>query len=813
MGLVLRSVLISVAAGFIMLRVWSLEYQFDDLLPETGYEVKIKINIDSTASPVALKMYLPQSDDRQLISHSTYSGSLPFEIDENSQGLQGLWNTPHVPLPLELEYSYYAKINYARFDLSEDLLIPARHPQAMYAYLKSDASPPLYDFDVQTLYEQITAGEERLSPLLASIFEYVHQLDNQTTENVGAFSSIDHATPKSPLDRHYLFMALAEQAHIPGRLVGGLQLSENAGSSQQHWTELYINNLWVPFDVKQGHFALLPDNYLKLYQGNGAIIESSSGVFVEHQIHVQKELISRPFIGNARQSIPAYLNPYAVWQSFLATGMPLVSLKILLLIPLAATIVAFFRNVIGLETYGVFLPALIASSGLHSGILPALFGFLLVTLLVAAIHAPLEKIGLLYVPKLALMLLAVVAVLIGLSYTSFELGLSDIFSLSLLPLVIMAISAERLSQHLQEEGILKAAQVMGMTLIVIGVCFFVINQSSIQWLLFTFPELLIVVAVINLWMGQWIGLRLIEFSRFRWLIYRDKHPEALVTPKQEVLGINRRNGTVIQEANQRRDLVLANDKHISKQLLERNHIPVPATIAHFSEIRDLKENWNQLLRLKEFVVKPAQGKRGNNILVLSKHAKGWTTPGGRLFDKIALQKHIADIIFGSHTSGTRDTALIEYRVHTHPFFTTIYTQGLPDLRVITHHGRIVQAMLRIPTDASDGKANLHQGALGVGVDLKSGTLKRGFHDGRYITSHPDSSRILTGLRIPHWPQILAISRQTAQLVPLKYLGIDIVIDRIRGPLVLEINARPGLQIQNINEQGLRPLLETHEQAI
>ena len=121
------------------------------------------------------------------------------------------------------------------------------------------------------------------------------------------------------------------------------------------------------------------------------------------------------------------------------------------------------------------------------------------------------------------------------------------------------------------------------------------------------------------------------------------------------------------------------------------------------------------------------------------------------------------------------------------------------------------AMLRLPTRSSDGKANLHQGAIGVGIALRSGQTTFGVHYNRNIDEHPDFGIDLSGIQIPHWRQLLELGARCYELTGLGYLGVDTVLDKNLGPLILEINARPGLSIQLANQQGLTGVLDNIDQ--
>jgi alpha-L-glutamate ligase-like protein len=122
------------------------------------------------------------------------------------------------------------------------------------------------------------------------------------------------------------------------------------------------------------------------------------------------------------------------------------------------------------------------------------------------------------------------------------------------------------------------------------------------------------------------------------------------------------------------------------------------------------------------------------------------------------------------------------------------------------------AMVRLPTRASDGKANIHRGALGTGIDLASGTTLSAVHGSEVVTRHPDTGNLIPGIRIPAWRDMLLVAAKGSDMTGLGYLGVDLVIDVSDGPLMLEMNARPGLQIQVANGTGLKGRLDRIDHA-
>jgi alpha-L-glutamate ligase-like protein len=181
---------------------------------------------------------------------------------------------------------------------------------------------------------------------------------------------------------------------------------------------------------------------------------------------------------------------------------------------------------------------------------------------------------------------------------------------------------------------------------------------------------------------------------------------------------------------------------------------------------------------------------------------------GELIDLDAMRQHLSDILSGMYSlGGQADQAIIQQRIRLHPAFAAISYKGIPDVRVVLYRNEPAMAMLRLPTRESGGRANLHQGGIGAGVDLDSGMTIHAVQRNRFVEYHPDTQTALVGMRVPFWHEVLQMSRRVSEAVGLGYLGVDIVVDDEAGPMLLEANARPGLAIQIANNQGLIPRLE------
>lgn len=289
----------------------------------------------------------------------------------------------------------------------------------------------------------------------------------------------------------------------------------------------------------------------------------------------------------------------------------------------------------------------------------------------------------------------------------------------------------------------------------------------------------------------------------------------LLRRRELVYGINRRNLSLVYPNNARRDYPYADDKLLAKEIFQANGVPVPETLAVCDGLFAVPGAVEALRGRSRFVVKPANGSGGGGILVIGAwdpDRAAWRRAGGTEVTPLQLARHLGDIVFGAHSNQLEDRAFVEERVEPHPVFHALWSDGLCDLRVIVLRGRPRLAMIRVPTRASGGRANLHQGGLGIAVDLETGRTHRAVQRGASIERHPENGAHLLGLALPSWAETLDVARRAALAVPLGYLGVDVVVDAARGPLVLEINARPGLEIQNVVGRGLGETVTPEEAA-
>lgn len=281
-----------------------------------------------------------------------------------------------------------------------------------------------------------------------------------------------------------------------------------------------------------------------------------------------------------------------------------------------------------------------------------------------------------------------------------------------------------------------------------------------------------------------------------WQLYRRMR-------ERGILSINQRNSDFVLRYNQRKLYPLVDDKLQTKKLALAAGIAVPKLYELIENEHQIKSIDEILAPYKDFVVKPAHGAGGDGILVFTDRIFGrYRQINGKLTTNQELSYHLSCLLSGAYSlGGHADYAIIEHRVVVDPVFKEVSYEGIPDIRIITLLGYPAMAMVRLPTRLSGGKANLHQGAIGVGVNLANGKTLGGVFHNDAIDYHPDTLNPIVDITVPYWDKILEIAASCYELTGLGYLGVDIVLDKEHGPLMLELNARPGLNIQIANREG------------
>jgi len=283
--------------------------------------------------------------------------------------------------------------------------------------------------------------------------------------------------------------------------------------------------------------------------------------------------------------------------------------------------------------------------------------------------------------------------------------------------------------------------------------------------------------------------------------------------KKGIVGMNKRNVELIAKNNSRKFYPLVDDKLKTKTLLLKAGIATPKLLGAVRSQGNVRELGAFLRDQPPFVMKPAKGSGGKGILVITEHSNGvYSKPSGEQIDLTSVENHASNTLSGLFSlGGCSDVAVIEEMINFSQEFDGFSYQGVPDIRVIIYKGYPMMAMTRLSTSDSDGKANLHQGAVGVGIDIVSGKALKAVQFGKPLLVHPDTGKDLSLFYVPNWESFLLLAARCYDITGLGYLGVDIVLDEQKGPMILELNARPGLAIQVANGIGMQGRIDVIEE--
>lgn len=520
--LAVLALMVLLPMGLASYKLFALDYPLADLIPTTSYLVELSMQVDGHGDEINVGTYLPRTDARQAISdEQNSSGGFTFNLESDTLNRTASWKAEGLRGSQDLRYEFSVQARHLRYHIPAELIIPTSYPAELAPYLA--AEPGIQRDDpliVAELRRVVPDPQPSMVDALTRIHRYLQ--DNITNRTFSGYTDALTALKlreASCNGKSRLFLAFARKLNIPARLVGGLIMQQGSKRVTHQWVEVYVNGQWVPFDTINDYFAEIPANFLALYYGDLVLFRHTPNINFQYFFKVTKRLVPRPTAESALSE--SALNVTNLYALFERAGISQNLLKIILMIPLGALVTVVFRNIIGLETFGTFLPVLIAAAARETGLWWGLAGFVTIIVLSAVIRRGLDWLQLLHSPKMAIVLTTVVIVMMSMTMGGMKLGYVDLAHITLFPIAILAITAERVALMESEQGALKVARTTLMTLVVISACYAVMDSLFMQCLMLAFPELLLVVIALNLWLGKWIGIRVSEFVRFRRLIFEN----------------------------------------------------------------------------------------------------------------------------------------------------------------------------------------------------------------------------------------------------------------------------------------------------
>jgi len=500
-------------------KIRASEYSFDSLFPAVSYQVDLRMTASGHGDDIQIKTYLPKSDGRQNISKEENSSQgFNYSVIANGLNRVGIWQADAADSSYTIRNTYSVQARHYKYEIPKDHVITPAQESKFKQYLAAEEGIQVNDDLIKsTITRLFNEGNPSFYEAAYTIHRYL-QVEFKNKKFSGYTDAITALKlgEASCNGKSRLFVALARSIGIPARLVGGVILNTGSKKTSHQWVELYLNGYWIPFDTINDHFAELPSNYLALYYGDQVLFSHTSNINFDYKFTIRKQLVPRAELQESLDD--SSLNIANIYSLFEKIGISQNLLKILLMIPIGALVVVIFRNIIGLETFGTFLPALIAAAARETGLLWGLAGFFVVIMTVSSIRKLLDWLQLLHSPKMAIMLTSVVVIMLLMTSISVNYGLVEVAHISLFPIAILAITAERFAIVEVEQGLKKACTVSFATCVVIAAAYTVMDSVFLQSVVVAFPESLLVIIAINLWLGRWIGMRVMEYFRFRHLI-------------------------------------------------------------------------------------------------------------------------------------------------------------------------------------------------------------------------------------------------------------------------------------------------------
>ena len=763
------------------------------LVPDNVYQFSLSMIFEPENDDVEVTTFLPQSGNRQeLLDEDITAQNMNVEYLEDLGGRIGQWNGglhSH-----KIHYRALLSTREIHFELSDDIEIPEGYDDTLQQYLEATDAVPVIHPEIKSLWSDIKPSDAKnTSQVLKAIYKYVHS-KIETVPFKGLTDSLTalRLNSASCNGKSRLFVSMARLNNLPARLVGGVIMNKGRKRTSHQWVEVYIDSHWVPFDPTNGYFGMLPANYLELYRGDHVLFRHTPNINFDYRFNATEKKVAPALYRHENTDIRGIPNAATLLQEL---GLTVTTTSLFLLFPLCTLIITFMRNVVGVKTFGIFMPMLIAAACVFTGFFLGMLGFVAVLVIAYAGHVVLGRYHILKVPRLAAIITLNNIIFLSFIYLvdtgpGIEFGM-----LSLFPVVILSFVAERLHQMSAEANWKELIQTSLGTVATIVFCYLGFMSVLLQGIFSLYPETYLLVLSALIYIGSWSGVRMSEIIRFRGL---------LSGINGRVLGINSRNRDFVYRHNSKQNLRIASSKLETKKILSHNQVPVPETMAVCKGYGDLEQFITRMEELNGFVLKPNNGARGNGIVVVTgRNETGYFSASGQHWSAVRMKKHVEEILGGAYSqSGSPDYAYIEKPVRQDPLLETLAPYGLSDIRIIVSNGKLLSAMLRVPTRCSGGKANLHQGAIGVAVDLQTGVTTRCVQSTKEIESHPDSGERLISIQLPHWDEITEMAQRCYRALPLGYLGVDICLDASNGPVVLELNGRPGLEIQNIHNSGI-----------
>lgn len=506
--------LIGSGVGLFTYKVAVLKYPLGGSETAGTWRVDLIVNLSSDGKRIVAQVLLPRTSGYQrLLSEEVRSGPLRFSISEDGSTRQGRWSGR---LSESTAVSYHVTFDALPYRWQ----VPEReargadgYPRSVKPFLEPSAGIQSDDPAVADLSAELRLEGSDKVALAREIYSFVsREIGTLTTAGPMDAVSVVREGRGSPLGRARLFCALSRFNGLPCQVVPGIHLRTGTQNQLHYWNEVYLGAGWVPFDAVERLSESFPPDRLALSGSGMEPVTASGTTALSYRYDVESELAA--YVDLMRRRLEESRNPVdQLSLLFLPLHMQN-TLRILLLVPLGALAMCILRSIVGLRTFGMFMPMLIALAMTATGLAWGTFVLAIVVGVALASRILINRLYLLLVARVAFILTLVVILMTVLMYAGDKLDLPTA-GVGAFPFVIMTMIVERISVSLEEEGWRNTLSRVSTTVLSIYITYAVIQAKGLQTLLLVFPELLLIILGLLVAVGKYTGYRLTELFRFR----------------------------------------------------------------------------------------------------------------------------------------------------------------------------------------------------------------------------------------------------------------------------------------------------------
>lgn len=505
--------LFALAIGPILYKVFVLEL---DLLPKNKkdiWELEFSARVQGSDQVREVQFPVPQPSDRLLIHSTKFEGKqLQLTLKKTTEGVFAVLKGK-TPDAVTTYYRVHLRSKSEEYPLPQNDT-GNHYPERVKAFLKPIELYPETEALVTRLEEELFIPSHNKAKIIKSLYYFINEEILRTPKSLGLKRVLLHYKG-SARDKANLFTVIARRQGIPARTVRGIKLTEQEDLKQKitYWNEVYLGEQWIPIFATHGYLGSIPKAFIPLYTS----------------IDLTKKLQEEGYrlTINARRMLSDHFNALAykdelahkdsIFVRFSPYMLPLGQqqmMKLLLLFAVGTVVLAVGRNILGLKTFGIFFPILLALFFKQTSLVFGVGFFLFVIGLGYAERFILSRMYLLAVPRFSIILTFLVMTL--LLYTL----LNNYYQFSphnpaILPIIITTMFIERFSITLEEEGMRNTVIILLGTVTITILSYALFSWKLLETFIYTHPELLFAIVAILMLIGKYSGYRVSELIRFR----------------------------------------------------------------------------------------------------------------------------------------------------------------------------------------------------------------------------------------------------------------------------------------------------------